>query len=178
MTRLEISERGSREFYDEMYNVASNYNKFIKKPTKKPRGQSKVYFGYCVWSAIVIALFMYVYSQEHAGLFLLLAGMMLVCGILFAVMGVAVNKRIKLLMSETGTKVFEIDENGVRLKDDSQDIKLSWDNIANVLVNRNSIVFLPANDRTFLISVYSEYKDEVLKGIEGTGHMDLVVENA
>ena len=175
--RLEISERGPKEFYDEIMYVAANYKKFRSKPTRKPHSQSLVYTGYCIASLLVVLVFVLEYLRNHQGLFLLLSGMMLVCFLLFIVIIVSMKKRINVMMNEPGTKIIDIDEKGVRYESKSQTLEIRWEEILNVIINKNSIIFMPRTEIQLMVSIYTQYRDQVLQGIEAAGHMDLVVDN-
>ena len=175
--RIEINERGPKEFYDEMMYIAANYKKYRNKPNKKTHFQSVVYTGYCVVTLLVVLLFLLEYLKDHQGIFLLLSGMMLVCFFLFIVIVVSMKKRIGIMMNEKGAKVIEIDERGVSYESEAQTVRIKWDEITNVIINKYSIVFIPRTEIALLISVFTKYKEEVLQGIEAAGHMDLIVDN-
>ena len=81
------------------------------------------------------------------------------------------------MMNEQGTKVVEINDFGVSYESEQQDLRMKWENIAYVIINKNSIIFMPTTEVQLLISVWTKYKEEILKGIEDAGHMDLVVDN-
>lgn len=175
--RLEITERGPKEFYDEIMYIAANFKKFRTKPNKKTHSQTVVYTGYCVMSLLVVLVFLLEYFKEHNGMFLLLSGMMLVCFLLFIVMIASMKKRIGLMMNEPGAKIVDIDEKGVRYESERQTLFVKWDEIINVIINKNSIVFMPRTDMQLMVSVYTRYKDQVLQAIEAAGRMDLVCDN-
>ena len=175
--RLEITERGPKEFYDEVMYISANYRKYRANPEKRPRSQTKVYTGYCAASLLVILVFLWDYFRDHQGIFLLLSGMMLVCFILLVVLVLGMKKRVNLMMNEQGTKVVEINESGVKYESEQQDLRMKWSNISNVIINKNSIIFMPVSEAQLMISVWTGYKEEILKGIEASGHMDLVVDN-
>ena len=175
--RIEINERGPKEFYDEIMYIAANYKKYRAKPGKKAHSQSVVYTGYCVVTLLVVLLFMLEFLKDHDGIFLLLSGMMLVCFILFIVIVVSMKKRIKVMMEEPGTKVVEVNDSGVSYESEAQSVKIKWDEITNVIINRNSIIFMPRTEIALLISVYIKYKEQILQGIDAAGRMYLVVDN-
>ena len=175
--RLEITERGPREFYDEIMYIASNFRKYRGRPEKKARSQMKVYTLYCLASALVTLVFLFEYFTEHKGVFLLLAGMMVVCLLMFIAMIVGIKKRIGIMMNEPGTKIIDIDERGVRYEAENQTLQTKWDDITNVIINKHSIVFMPRTEIQLMVSIYAKYKEQVLQAVEAAGHMDLVVDN-
>ncbi len=175
--RLEITERGPKDFYDEIMYIAANFKKFRMKPNRKVHPQSLVYTGYCVATLLVILVFMLEYLGDHNGIFLLLSGMMLVCFFLLIVIVVSMRKRITAMMNEPGTKVITIDDRGVGYEAESQTVNIKWDEITNVIINKNSVVFMPRTDMSLMISVYSKFKDQILQGVAEAGHMELLVDN-
>lgn len=175
--RLEVPQRGPREFYDELMYIVSNRGKYISHPGKKVRLQSKTLTGYSALTALVILVFLFEYHVDRGGIFLLLSGMMLVCLIYFIALIVGIRKRINLMMSEPGTKFIDIDEKGVRFESSNQNLKTRWDEILYVIINKHSIVFMPKAETQLMISIYSEYREQVLKAIEDAGHMDIVIDN-
>lgn len=175
--RLEITERGPREFYDEIMYIASNFRKYRGRPEKRTRSQLKTLTGYCVLTILVIAVFLFEYFVDRGGVFLLLAGMMLVCLIYFIALIIGTRKRIDIMMNEPGTKIIDIDERGVRYEAENQTLQTKWDDITNVIINKHSIVFMPRTEIQLMVSIYAKYKEQVLQAVEAAGHMDLVVDN-
>lgn len=175
--RLEIAERGPKEFYDEILYISANHKKYRTKPEKKVRSQTGSFKGLSVLALICAILFVWEYFQDREGIFLLLCGMMIVCVIMFIALVIGVNKRIRSMMDQPGTNVIEINERGITYESEKQTVRLRWNEIMNVLINRHSIVFMPISESGLMITIYSRYKDEILQGIEDAGHMDLVVDN-
>ena len=175
--RIEIKDRGPKEFYDEFMYVAANFRKFRSNPEAKARLQTVVYSRYAVLAFAVILVMVCMYFLHHEGIFLLLSGMMLICFILLAVLVASMKKRINLMMSEKGVKTVEIDEKGVKYESEAQTLKIRWDDITAVIINRHSIIFMPRTEIQFMISVYTAFREEILSGIRDAGHMDLVVDN-
>ncbi|MBO5994572.1 MAG: hypothetical protein J6Q41_03585 [Firmicutes bacterium] len=175
--RLEITERGPKEFYDEIMYIATNFYRFRDKPERKARSQAKTYTGYCIATVLAILVFVFEYFTDRGGIFLLLAGMMLVCLIYFIALMIGIRKRIDLMMNEPGSKIIDIDERGVRFESERQTLQIRWEELSSVIINKHSIIFMPKTEVQLMISIYTKYKEQVLQAVEAAGHMDLVVDN-
>lgn len=176
--KIEVKERGSRAFYDEFLYVASNYKKIKKNPEKRVYRLTYSLISYEFILLLCIGLITSFYLKENDILFMFLIGMLSLLFVFVLMYAIMINKRIKAFMNDKGNKIVDINETGVEFLDDEKNIKIMWDNIDCIVVNKYSICFLPKDATNILISVNTDYKDDVEQGIDECGYSSFVVDNS
>lgn len=159
--KIEVNKRGSREYYDEFLYIASRYRNLQQNPNTKIYRMTHylaVYLCLALFTGTVNLLF---YFKNGGSLHLMVAGMLF----LYVRYYVTADKRIKAFMNDEGSKIIEFTGEYVGYKDDSKDIRISWDDVSCILFARYSICFIPKNQSDILISISREYEDEVKKGL-------------
>ena len=175
--KIEVNKRGSREYYDEFMYIASRYRKFQQNPNTKTYRMTRflaVYLCLALFAGTINLLF---YFKNKESLHLMVVGMLVLLLILYARYYVSVEKRIKAFMSDEGSKTIEFTGEYVGYKDDSKDIRISWDDVSCILFARYSICFIPKNQSDILISISREYEDKVRKGLQEADKEYLITEN-
>ena len=67
------------------------------------------------------------------------------------------------MLADSRSSVLSLDETGVELnKGGSQIVKLGWDNIAVVRVDKESLTFVSGDRTGIVISIAKEFADEIL----------------
>ena len=176
--KINIDKVGSRNYYDELLYVANNYKKFIRKPRSKAKLQSKTIY---VWVCLILAImvgFIVLYFSERKTSHLYIVGLyMLILGCALYYLGL-INKRINFYLNEDVSKVIDINKDEIGYDDTKQKMSIKWSEIAYVIISKYSICFLPKEPTNVFISISKDYLDQVLKGIEESGHSDLVIDNS
>ena len=74
----------------------------------------------------------------------------------------ALNRMLKTMMADSGTTVITLDDTGVEFnKVGAQIIKLAWDNITVVRVFQESLTFVSADRKGFVIAIAKQYTDGI-----------------
>ena len=161
---IEINEKGSEAFYREAVNVTAQYRSFLKKPERKLSDMQKNLVLYLVLCGVLFALMvimgmawgfdgMTVAGTAVAGLAFLLSAAYLS----------TVKKAVKTMMEDPRTSVVTLDERGVELnKQDSQVVRLGWDNIAFVRSFAESLCIFSKDSTGLVIAVDKKHQDGIL----------------
>jgi len=162
--KIEIKEKGTREFYRELVNITSQYRSLIKKTDMKLRNNFNLYKSYIIiCAAFLIALsLMAVFWGADTMMVVGLVLMVIViafCGVFLYSMKRMVNS----YLADESPSVLTLDDNGVELdKGGSKVVRLAWDNIAFVRAFSESVCFFAKDGSGFIIGVYHVYKEEIL----------------
>ena len=161
---LKIDHKGSEAFYTEAVNIVAQYRGLLKKPERKVENLFKTYTLLAIACAVMffllggMAVFWGADSMTNV--------LMILMAVLFVMLMVflsTLKKLRKSMMGDNRTSVVTIDETGVELnKEDSQVVKLAWDNVAFVRVFDESIGFVSKDVSGLVISIEKEWKDEVI----------------
>ena len=106
----------------------------------------------------------------------------LVCFFIMVYNYYVVKKQINLYMNNGSSEsIFEVDEDGVRLNNNNTGIvEVKWDSIKNILINKNTISFLPSDvlATNIIMFISTKYKDKVLEAIKKYKKEELVIDNS
>lgn len=175
--KIEVNKRGSREYYDEFLYIASRYRKYQQNPKIKTHRMTRFLIFYLCMAVFAGGINLLFYFKTGDSLHLMVAGMLGLLLVLYIRYYVSVEKRIKAFMDDTGSKTIELNDEYVGYKDDSKDIRISWNDLSSILIGRYSICFIPKNQTDILISISRDYEDGIRKGLQETGKEYLVIEN-
>ena len=175
--KIEVNERGSKNYYDEFFFIASYYRKFKKNPHKKAFKMTTFLIMYEIFIILFIAGTIGIYIMEPDAFHMCMVFTFVLCFIFCGAYLFLSNKRINEFMNSTGKKIVEINEDGIEYSDDEKNLKLKWDKIEYILVNKYSICFIPNSTTNILISLSTDYKEQAIKGIEDAGKTGLIIDN-
>ena len=173
--KFEINERGSRQFYDEIVYVSARRNEIEKTRKLKLNGFNKYYRGYIILGCVSTVMMIVFYFLFNMNIFLIFAGMMLFASIFIIMNYFKLNKYIDNMMSETDTKIIEIDENGLVYKDGVKELNYKWDEMLGIVVGKHSVSFLPKQLNEYAVAMEIKYKDDILKIINDNGLQNLLI---
>ena len=162
---IEIKEKGSKEFYEEVVSFNHQYGVLMRKPTAKFRTPFK---------SFLIQIF---------GMVILFIGLTLiglsegfdsarVCAMTAAAAGAVVlgtsyyvmKKRVKMFLDDERPSTITLDDKGIEInKGDTQIIRLGWDNVAFVRTFKESTSFFAKDASGIVISVTNKYKDQIME---------------
>ena len=170
-------EKTERNMYDELLFITSKYNTILNNPRLKVHKVTNVFWGYIVMGIIIVALFTYFAIKKNSPVFIALIILAVLCIILSIKYLIDAYKFINNELSKKTKSEITINTSGVRLtKGKGFDYKMAWDDIAYVIVNKHSIVFLP-KDRTMLIGINSCYNGKIVKALLDEKKDDLLIDN-
>jgi len=170
-------EKTERNMYDELLFITSKYNTIMKNPRLKVHKVTNVFWGYIVMGLLLVAFFTYFAIKRNSPLFIALIILAVLCIIFSIKYLIDAYKFINKELSKKEKSELTINTSGVRLtKGKGFDYKMSWDDIAYVIVNKHSLVFLP-KDRTMLIGLNSCYNGQIVKALLDEKKDDLLIDN-
>lgn len=176
--KLEIKERGLKEYYDEFLYVASKYKSFLKNPIRKAYSSVKMLYFSIAYIFLAIFLITYFYIMDKNYLYVFFLGILLILLLFSIFYTIFVKKRIKAFMSEKGTKYISFDEHKVEYQDNDKKVKIDYNDIAYIIINKYSICFLPKKSSKILISISTDYKEKVIECLIKYDKINLLVDNS
>jgi len=167
---IEVKEKGTKAFYEEVVNVVAQYGRLRKRPDAK----LKNYFVSLRNFAILLA----VMTLIDAGIGVawgfdgIVAAGVIVCAVML-VFDVAflinLGRLVDRYLADERASTVILDENGVELdKEGTQTVRLAWPSIAFVRVFRESICFISGDIQSFVIAVNIGHKKEILDYIKNS----------
>jgi len=178
MLKFKITERGSREFYEEYYYVAANYSKIKNNPGKKVSSILKNNIVYFISTGLfVIIMFMYFVFEKDYVCFTI-GTVLLFALLLFIRMDQSIRRAINALMNYEGTKEITISKSKVTYKDKNKEIGFAMDQVSWVVINKYSICFIPSQRNGALVAMPIEYKKDIVDFLKEEKLDDLLVDNS
>ncbi|MBR0136934.1 MAG: hypothetical protein IJM15_00785 [Erysipelotrichaceae bacterium] len=175
--RIEVEQRGTKQFYDELLSVMNQYKKILADPKTRIRGFTTRLTMYLIYVVLALIMILSFYGIFHDKIFLIMSGML---GLLFAYavfMMVRAKARISGYMYSEGTKVFELDQDGISYSDDEKVFKVNWSSVAAVVINRNATAFVPKENTGIVIAIQNLYADQIIEGLKQYGKENLLSDN-
>ena len=168
---IRINEKGSEAFYDESVNVMLQYRKLLKNPEKKLQDVQKQLKVYVIVCAVFELLLLGTGFAWGFDTLTIVAGALLSFVILLSLTYLStVTKAKKAMLSDTRTSVVTVDEQGVELnKQDSQVVRIGWDNVAFIRTFRESVVVFSKDQTGILISVDRKYEEPFMQAVREYG---------
>lgn len=161
--QIQIDHKGSDAFYTETVNVIAQYRRLLKKPERKIENLFQTYR--LLGIACVVMFFLMLAITVAWGSDTTMKVLMSLMAVLFALETVylsAMNKTKKRMMEDARSSVLTLDENGVELnKEDSQVVRLAWDNVAFVRVFAESIGFVSRDASGLIIFVEKCHESKI-----------------
>ena len=162
--RIEITEKGSEAFYREVVNITAQYRGILKNHNRKLNDYFRQFRILLILgaAALVILILMAVFwgadPFDYAIIAALFIEVVMCAGYLYVL-----NKMLKAMLADSRSSVLSLDETGVELnKGRSQIVKLGWDSIAVVRVDKESLTFVSGDRTGIVISIAKQYADEIL----------------
>ena len=162
--KIEITEKGSEAFYREVVNITAQYRGILKNHHYRLKDYFKQFrLLLILGAAILVILILMAISWgakpfQYAVIGALGIEVVMCAGYLYVL-----NRMLKTMMADSGTTVITLDDTGVEFnKLGAQIIKLAWDNIAVVRVFQESLTFISADRKGFVISIVKQYADAIL----------------
>ena len=171
--KLEIKECGNNSYYDEFLYLVQNYKKIRNNSIKNVHGLFKSGYLYLVVSCVIDVLFLVLYLLKKENIFLYVViffSFLVVFSLVYIFM---ISNKIKQLKNNFKESTFEINESSVSLSA-SSNVTLNWNEIERIMVNKNTIVFIPKDMNKAFITMRSEYKNEILDAIKKYNKENLI----
>ena len=175
--KIEIKERGSKDYYDEFLYIAFRYKDFLRKPKRKAYHVTKFLLLTMVFALISIIFSIIVYLNTNDILYIVLTTLLLfILGISLCYY-VIMKKQINTFLSDNSVKEININTDGIEYKDNRKSMSLAWNNVSSIIINKYSICFL-SNEGRILISIDKKYQEKVIKGLKNYHKEILLIDNS
>lgn len=162
---IDIKDKGTKAFYEEVVSFNHQYGALMRKPTAKFMSSFRSFRIQAF--AMGVAFGMLLFSGCEGGF-----NPMIVCAMTaFAMMAFitavsyyAMKKRVKMFLEDERTSTITLDDEGIEInKEDIQIIRLGWDNVAFVRTFKESTSFFAKDASGIVISVTNKYKDQIME---------------
>ena len=161
---IEVKEKGSREFYEEVVNVVAQYGRLRKKPEAKLKNYFVSLKIFAVLLSVLIAVNLAMgIAWGFDGMAIAAVVVCAVALVFDAVFWVNLKKAVDRYLSDDRSSVVTLDEDGVELnKENTQTVRLAWPSIAFVRVFKESVCFVSADITGFILAVAISHRQEIL----------------
>lgn len=169
---IKSCEANNNKFHEEILYIASNYYIFKKRPNTKPRSLITVFKVYITLSLLLLILFLFIpdFEEVSAVFFTLL----IISIYLYFETKYRLKEKLKY-----GDSTIDIDEEGIKhIASDKTTIKMTWDAIEYILINKYSICVLPKNFSSILIGIEKQSQEKVIKALKKYQKLDLIIDNS
>lgn len=169
---IEITKKGTREFYKEVVNVTSQYRQLLVKPDGKLSDNFKKNILLTVAMAIffVTDLYIGITSGFRMGIILpmVLAVMASVAMIIYLK---RLNDMVNGYLEDDRPATVTLDDEGVEIaRKDAQAIRLAWDNVAFVRVFGESTCFFSKDLSGIVLAVTNDHRKEIMEYLKENDH--------
>lgn len=167
----------TKDYYEEYYFVAANQNKILKQPHQKiNRFTTSLLITTIIFSILVILSWIFAYHDTYLKILNIILTIFAVA--LFGVI-IYVSNRFKRLSTLKPKNELEITTDAIELKNPDGTVDhLSWDRVKYVLVNKNSVIFLPASKGFPVIGAPAAQKDKIVAEITKLNYIEKLRDNS
>lgn len=168
---IEVKERGSKEFYEEVVNVLNQYRMFLAEPEADLANAFKTNLRQAILMALmfVVMLLIGIRGRFSAVVIICLVASGLAM-VLTSVYPYRLRQQVNTFIADDRTAVVTLDETGVEFnKEGSQVVKLGWDNVALVRAFSESVCFFAKDLSGVVIAVNGKYRQEIFEYIKTAG---------
>lgn len=176
--RIEVKERNV-SYYDEIMYISLFMKKIIANPFNKVKGLSKYYKMQVVfWGCVTLLYLILTFITKFEGGFIYMVWFCLIFFIISLRGLIHVKKSLKNYSLIDNVSVFEMNNEIISITGvDETLISIKWDSVRNILISKNSIVFIPKENVGVLLTVSMEYVKDVLDAINKYKKNELVIDN-
>ena len=163
---IEVNDDIREKFAEEVVNISVQYRLLLKRHDRRFRNMMKEYkvllIVLCVMLVFyLIGVFTWLSSEPYSWMICLVLAVLSI--VYFSVIR-NLNKTYRGILSQKGCSVITLDENGAELnRQNSQVLRMSWDNIAFVRLFKESICFFSKEPNGMLIIADIRHADAIIR---------------
>ena len=179
--KIEIKEKPTKSFYDELLYIQTNYKKIINKPNKRVRKLTTSILCYSLIALLSTLFSLHCYKQfRYGNEFKYIAFFFSVLYIFSLFYFIIVKRRLKQIIdySKKTKSSLEIDHHNISLVKKESTVSITWDSLKNIVINKYSVLFLPKDIASTYIAINTEYKEEILKIVKKYKYTNLIQDNS
>ena len=175
--KIQIDEKGTRGYYDEITYIKLNYSKVLDNPVRPAKTMTGYVATRAIGFLVVVIAAVYLYFNTKDIIYAAISVAMVIAEI--AIISSLINgiNKMNSLMREDGPRVIEVDDEGIRSIQGDDTIELKWDDITCIAINKHSIAVLPKETRMYGIYADLRYRSELEQAIRATGHFYMIEDN-
>ena len=157
-----------KKYLDESYSIIAHYRKLINNPKKKIISflKEQIYIVSALTLYIVLILY---WSRLDTKIFSFILGIYFITLVVYIKRYISAYKFISKKGEEETDSFITINKENVIFRNNKTKVtfEFSWEDIKYILLTENCISFLPTTiEKTFMIVIPIDYKDEFLKLIK------------
>ena len=162
---IEIKDKGTKAFYEEVVSFNHQYGSFMKNPRAKFMSSFKSFKIQFLSTVFLFACMTLVgRSDGFSPMAVCAMTASAMTAFIIAVSYYAMKKRVKMFLEDERTSTITLDDEGIEInKEDAQIIRLGWDNVAFVRTFKESTSFFAKDASGIVISVANKYKDQIME---------------
>jgi len=176
--KIEIVEKLSKDSYHEILSVVLNYYKVRKNPYKKVN-LIIPFLKILLFCILLMSFFIILYTliQKPLNLFTYFI-QTFIKGLFFLILflfffNLILKKSLKSKLSVV------IDDTGIEQRvNDKQDLKIQWNNIKVIIINKHSICVIPNSAKLGLLGLDIIHKEEFLSALFHFNKQNLILDNS
>ena len=172
--KIEVKEKGSKEYYDELLYIVSN-NILQKKHNKKIKRITTHAIQLGIISLLILIPFTVLYIIEHTPMYLIVIILFTICVILSVVYYILITRKIEYIANTNQKATLEINKEGITINAGKQYNHLDYKDIDNIIINKYSICFMSSTSQSLYTRI--EYKDKVIEALTKYKQDKLIVDN-
>lgn len=173
---IKIDNVNSKNYYDEVLGVISNYKKLIKNPNQKINGltrQATILTGISLVFLVVFSI-LYLMNRSYS-LYLIVVIIFAVAFVLGIIYYLLINRRVNSFRNVSSDRKLIIEDDYVELIVGEEKSRLEMSDVQYVVINKYSVCFIPRTENSKVIAVNIAYKDSILKAIDDKS---IIVDNS
>ena len=161
--KIEVTEKGSKEFYEELVNVISQYKRLLKYPDSRLKDNFRSLRSMTIiMGALFLINLMCVWSAGLSTLNVLAMVMVAIAGIVAYLYRNNMKKMVERYLADERTSVVTLDENGVEInKEGGEIVRLPWESVAFVRSFVKSVCFVSKDVTGLVLAVSKQYVEEI-----------------
>ena len=180
-TEIKSTERGTKDYYDELLYIAKKHNKLLSNPNIKIYRMTKFILFVSIVSLclLIVGIISFILDQTFINMFIVVIAL---AYIFIASASYSNHKKlINDYINSGGTSVFEMDKKGIKntriINDSESKHEVKWDSVKHILISKYSITFINDDKMVPLLSLDIRHKDKVLKGLVDLQKENVIVHN-
>lgn len=172
----------NKSFFDECMFIQMNIKFIFKKPKRKVMSAR----SYCLsWASVGFAALLLWLSTTFVRGFRTLEMFFIMLSVLYTLILIynyfIIRKSINSYMNDgCEESIFQITKDRICLENEKQNVELSFDSIKYIIINKETISFIPKELLTTSIIMFigTKYKEEVMTALKKYKKDELVIDNS
>ena len=165
---IEVKEKGTKEFYEEVVNVISQYGRLLRYPDMRLKNNFK-----SLRNVILLMVGLFVVNlacgliAEFDPINIVAMVMVAVAGVIAFVYRNNMRKMVDRYLADDRQSVVTLDEKGVEIKKEGAEVvRLAWEGVAFARKFSESVCFLSKDVSGLVIAVNNAHQAEILKYLD------------